>query len=82
MIGNQCPVKANVAMYYSSDYSFTEDVVCKFQKVQKSILLTVEDLQAENKEENSSGSHRHNSIWFNAEEIEVNKIHVIFAVCY
>jgi hypothetical protein len=52
LVGNQCPVKADCAIdYYSTDYGFPEGSEYDVAEVQKSKLLTIEDLEARKREE-------------------------------
>jgi hypothetical protein len=48
MIGNQCPCRANLVLDYSGDYGFPIDDIYSTTTVQKSNLLSVEDLIARN----------------------------------
>jgi hypothetical protein len=48
MIGNQCPCRANLVLDYSGDYGFPIEDIYSTTTVQKSTLLSVEDLIARN----------------------------------
>uniref|UniRef100_A0A7R9ZKQ1 Uncharacterized protein n=1 Tax=Craspedostauros australis TaxID=1486917 RepID=A0A7R9ZKQ1_9STRA len=54
LIGNQCPIKANAAMDYSGDYGFPESGIYSKSEVQKSSLLTVEEFQARQREDDDA----------------------------
>jgi hypothetical protein len=48
LLGNQCPLKADMTMDYSGDYGFSEEAQYDISEVQKSNLLSVEEFQARN----------------------------------
>ena len=51
LIGNQCPIKANLVLDYSGDYGFPEDAVYEQQTVAKSNLLSMEELEKRRQED-------------------------------
>jgi hypothetical protein len=51
LLGNQCPVKADLAVDYSDDYGFPEDAEYRTDSVAKSNLVTMEDIKKRREEE-------------------------------
>jgi hypothetical protein len=51
LLGNQCPVKADLAIDYNNDYGFPEGPEYNIDKAVKSNLLSVEDLEKRKNEE-------------------------------
>jgi hypothetical protein len=51
LLGNQCPVKADLVIDYSTDYGFPEEAIYNIEEVKKSNLLTVEDLEKRKNED-------------------------------
>lgn len=45
LLGKQCPVKADQEVHYDEDYGFPPDAIYNIEKVKKSNLLTVEELE-------------------------------------
>jgi hypothetical protein len=53
LLGNQCPVKADLAADYSDDYGFPEDAEYRTDSVAKSNLVTMEDIKKRREEEDA-----------------------------
>jgi hypothetical protein len=53
LLGNQCPVKADLAVDYSDDYGFPEDAEYRTDSVAKSNLVTMEDIKKRREEEDA-----------------------------
>jgi hypothetical protein len=61
LLGNQCPVKADLTINYNDDYGFPDHAEYEKQSVAKSNLLTMDDIDKRKREEDAyySGSSGH-----------------------
>ena len=61
LLGNQCPVKADLSIYYNDDYGFPDQAEYEKQSVAKSNLLTMDDIDKRKREDEAyyNGSSDH-----------------------
>ena len=56
LLGNQCPIKADAAIDYSGDYGFPEGPEYLVDRVRKSTLLSMEDLERRSDDDDDGGT--------------------------
>jgi hypothetical protein len=61
LIGKQCPLKADLDVDYSEDYGFPAEDIYNVEKVKKSNLLTVEELERRKQDDEWGGSTHHST---------------------
>eukprot|EP00980_Cylindrotheca_fusiformis_P005215 scaffold1118_cov135-Cylindrotheca_fusiformis.AAC.13 len=66
LLGNQCPVKADLAVDYSGDYGFPEDAEYRTDAVAKSNLVTMEDINKRREEDEAEEGSKKAGGFFSA----------------